>query len=94
MTQTTGISRAGAPGSAYGALILGIIAVALFALPPAPIVVGAVGLAAALHARSVLRRQRTSAGTVPSLVGAILSVIGLATALPWVVAVILTAFAR
>ena len=43
MTQTTGISRAGAPGSAYGALILGIIAVALFTLPPAPIVVGAVG---------------------------------------------------
>ena len=94
MLQSTEVDRAGAPGSAYGALVLGLVAVASFAFPPAPVITGACGLAASLHARRLLRQRSATAGTVPSLVGAILSVIGIASALPWLVALVLTIAAR
>jgi hypothetical protein len=93
MSQTT-LGRTGAPGSAYVALTLGLLAVGSFAFPPAPVIAGACGVAASLHARRLVRQSGTAAGTVPSLAGAILSAFGLASALPWVFAVILTVVAR
>ncbi len=94
MSQSTEIDRAGAPGSAYVALALGLLAVASFAFPPAPVIAGAGGLAASLYSRRILRQTGASAGTAPSLAGAILSLIGLASSLPWLFAVVLTVVGR
>ena len=89
MTPSNEPDQLGAPGSAYIALVLGIVSVATFSFPPLPIVIGAVGLFAALRARSELRRTGSARGTVPSLIGAILSVIGILTVTPWVIGLVL-----
>ena len=89
MTVSNEPENVGAPGSGYIALVLGIISVATFSFPPLPIVIGAVGLFAALRARSELRRTGSARGTVPSLIGAILSVIGILTVTPWVIGTVL-----
>lgn len=92
MTPSNEPENVGAPGSAYIALVLGIVSVATFSFPPLPIVIGAVGLFAALRARSELRRTGSAPGTVPSLIGAILSVIGILTVTPWVIGLVLLIF--
>jgi hypothetical protein len=89
MTEPASVQRTGAPGSVYVALLLGLAAVGAFAWPPLPVVIGVVGLAAALHARGVLRRSDVSTGSVPSLVGAILSVVGILTVAPWIVGLVI-----
>ncbi|MGV8880775.1 MAG: hypothetical protein ACOH19_01345 [Rhodoglobus sp.] len=89
MTQSSESEHVGAPGSAYIALVLGIVSVATFSFPPLPIVIGAVGLFAALRARSALRSTGSVRGTVPSLIGAILSVIGILTVMPRVIGLVL-----
>jgi len=89
MTQSSESDQVGAPGSAYIALVLGIASVATFSFPPLPIVIGAVGLFASLRARSQLRRTGSARGTAPSLIGAILSVIGILTVTPWVIGLVL-----
>jgi hypothetical protein len=93
-SQSTQVDRAGAPGSSFVALALGLLAVTSFGFPPAPVIAGACGLAASSYARRILRQSGTSAGTVPSLAGAILSLIGIASILPWLFAVVLTVVAR
>jgi hypothetical protein len=93
MTQSATTERVGSPGVAWAALVLGIIAVGTLALPPLPAIAGALGLAAALRARTTLRRNTTESGTAPSLLGAVLSVVGLLTATPWLFALVLTSLA-
>lgn len=88
MTQSSESEQVGAPGSAYIALVLGIVSVATFSLPPLPIVLGAAGLFAALRARATLKAQDSIPGTAPSLIGAILSVIGILTVTPWVIGIV------
>jgi len=92
MTQSMQMKRAGAPGSAYVALMLGLIAIATLPIPPIPIVAGIAGLVAAVRARGELRRDNASLGTVPSLLGAIFSVIGILTGTPWFVGVAFLVF--
>jgi len=79
---------------AYAALILGIAAAALFPLPVVATLIGIVGLATALYARRVFRAANSRVGTVPSLLGAVLSSIGIVSCFPWLFAIIMTAFAR
>ena len=93
MTQSTTTERTGTPATAWAAFALGIVAVATFAFPPVPVIAGAFGLVAALNARGILRSNTTASGRVPSLLGAILSTIGLLTATPWLFALVLTSLA-
>lgn len=79
---------------AYAALILGIAAAALFTLPVVATLIGIAGLASALYARRVLRSTGSPVGTVPSLIGAVLSSIGIVSCFPWLFAIIMMAFAR
>lgn len=62
MTQSMQMKREGAPGSAYIALALGLIAIATLPIPPIPIIAGIVGLAAAVLARGELRRNNATLG--------------------------------
>ncbi|MGV8913362.1 MAG: hypothetical protein ACOH14_12185 [Rhodoglobus sp.] len=84
---------AGTVKPAYAALMLGVVAAALFQWPPLATALGFAGLVTALYARQTLRAAVSNAGTVPSLVGAVLSVIGIASCLPWVFSVVFVALA-
>lgn len=79
---------------AYAALILGIAAAALFPLPVFATLIGIAGLATALYARRVFQGANSSVGTVPSLLGAALSIFGIVSSFPWLFAIIMMAFAR
>lgn len=93
MTQSTEAETTGIPGSAYFAPILGLLAIASFAVPPVPVVVGAAGLITALRTRAALRRDGATAGFGLTLIGAILSAIGIMTMVPWVIGVVVSALA-
>ncbi|MGV8858274.1 hypothetical protein [Rhodoglobus sp.] len=84
----------GALKPAYAALFLGIVTAALFPLPVFATILGLAGLATALYARQAIRKTSFSAGTVPSLLGAVLSSIGIVSCVPWLFAIIMMAFAR
>ena len=83
-------ARAGTPGKAVAALVLGVLAIPGIIVPIVGIVLGALALILGLSARAQIRRQGMSGGG-QALAGAILGGIAITLAVAIIVAAVASA---